>query len=286
MNEIIYLNGRLLPLQEARISVLDYGFLFGYGLFETMRAYNGMIFRLDRHLKRLTDSAELLNIPVDTSTLRNAVIMTLRANEFQNARVRLMVSIGEGSLVPDLHSCREPTVFVGAARYLPLKLETYERGYRIRVASRPRCRCSLLPRLKTANYLENLLSRQEALANDADDALILDESSRILETCFSNIFLVAHNILKTPRLEDGLLPGITREVVLELADQLGIEVQETDIYLAELFAADEIFLTNSILEIMPVTAVNGKMIAAGTPGTITGNLMEAYHNLVIQETRS
>jgi branched-chain amino acid aminotransferase len=284
VEEMVYLNGRLIPRHEAKVPVMDYGFLYGYGLFETMRAYRGIVFRLDSHLKRLAASADFLKIPVNTLVLKSAVMETVRINRLQDARVRLAVSFGEGSLAPDLHSYCQPTIFIAATAYLPYMPEIYEKGYRLIVSSRQRCSQSFLPQMKTANYLENLLSRREALSVGADDALWLNEKSQVVETSTSNIFLSTKNMLKTPRPENGLLPGITREVVLELAARYGIKVLETDIRLEESLSADEIFLTNSLIEIMPVTAVNNKTVAAGKPGLITRILMELYKDIVDKET--
>jgi branched-chain amino acid aminotransferase len=209
MEEIVYLNGRLIPVREAKISVMDYGFLFGYGLFETMRAYHGRVFRLDSHLKRLAASASSLKIPVDRQDERGDS-RDIQANRLQEARVRLAVSIGEGSLTPDLRSCSRSTVFIGAAAYVPYGPEIYEKGYRINISSALRVSRSPLHRMKTASNLENLLYRQEARSDNMDDALLLNEKDCISETVASNIFLVKNNTLKTPRLGNGLLPGITR----------------------------------------------------------------------------
>jgi len=283
VEEIVYLNGRLIPRSEARVSIMDYGFLYGYGLFETMRAYNGRVFRLDDHMKRLAISADRLKIPIDTSVLRSSVIEIIQANRLKEARVRLTVSIGEGSPVPDLHSCLQPTICIAATDYVQPRPEIYDKGYHIRVSSTRRCSRSSLPQMKTANYLESLLAREEARSNGADDSLLLNEKDYVTETSTSNIFLYANNTLKTPRLDNGLLPGITRSVVLELVVQHGIEILETDIHLEELLNADDVFLTNSIMEIMPVTAVNGKMIADGKPGLITRNLMNFYKDIVNKE---
>jgi branched-chain amino acid aminotransferase len=284
MEEIVYLNGSLMPRQHARISPMDYGFLYGYGLFETMRAYGGVVFRLESHLKRLADSAVQLAIPVEIPALRKAVAQTLQANSLQNARVRLAVSIGEGSLVPDPQNCLQPTVFAAAAAYTGYQPEVYEKGFRLMVSSIRRNRRSPLSRFKSANYLECLLSRQEARSQGADDALLLNENGCVGEASSSNVFLSYKGILKTPRLENGILPGITRAAVLELAVRNGIEVMESDISFAELSEADEVFLTNSIIEIMPVTTINGQTVGGGKPGGTTRRLMEAYKDLVKKET--
>jgi branched-chain amino acid aminotransferase len=284
MQETYYLNGSFVTRDQARISAMDYGFLYGYGLFDTMRAYRGVIFRLDDHLQRVAVSAEFLKIPINIPEIKKALIDILRVNELKEARVRLSISIGEGSLVPDPRHCGRPTVFIAAAAYVPIKPEIYIRGYRLKVSSTRRWSQSSLLRMKTANYLENLLLRQEAQAAGVDDALILNEKSFVAETTVSNIFLSINHILKTPRFENGLLKGITRNVVLELAVQQGMEIQETDILLEELLNAEEVFLTNSILELMPVTMIDDTIIGVGKPGLLTVNLMHSYANLVNRET--
>jgi len=285
MEEIVYLNGAMVPRSQAKIPAMDYGFLYGYGLFETMRAYSGTVFRLDSHIARLAKSADRLGIAVDTAILKKAVTDTLKANGLREARVRLTVSIGEGSLVPDLHSCTAPGVLVVAAKYTPYADEVYQRGFRVIVSSIHRNSQSPVPAMKTANYMESLLARQEAKAAGVDDALFLNEKGQLAEVSTSNIFLVSKNVLKTPRQESGILPGITRGVILELAPQMGIMALESDILLEEIVGADEAFLTNSILEIMPVTNLNGKAIRDGRPGPITCRLMSAYKDLVLRETR-
>jgi branched-chain amino acid aminotransferase len=284
VREVVYLNGDLIPIDKANISILDYGFLYGYEVFETMRAYNGIVFRLDRHLNRLANSAQMLQIPVDSAMLESAVVNTVQANDLKEARIRLAVSIGRGSSAPDLHSCISPTVLVVAAAYTPYGQETYKKGYRAIVSSIRRNSQSPVSGMKTANYLENLLARREAQSQGMDEAIFLNEKNQLSEAATSNIFLVSKNILKTPGKESGILPGITRDIVLKLAANSGFGALETDINIEELLASDEIFLTNTVMEIMPVVAVNGKMIGSGEPGNITRKLMAAYRDLVWQET--
>ncbi len=284
MTETVYLNGAFVPRSDAKISALDYGFLFGYGLFETMRAYNGTVFRLDNHLARLAKPAVKLSIPVEPGVLRNAVAETVRLNGLKEARVRLTVAIGEGSLVPDPHSCAKPTILVVAAKYTPYAPEIYERGFRVMVSSLRRNSQSPLTVMKTANYLENLLAREEARTAAFDDALLLNEKGQLAEASTSNIFLVSKNTLRTPSVESGILPGITRDVILELASELGIKTAEAAIRPEELRAAQEAFLTNSMIEVMPLSMVDGETVGSGKPGTVTRRLMTAYRDLVIKET--
>lgn len=283
MTDLVYLNGALIPLNEAKISILDYGFLFGYGLFETMRAYSGKIFRLNSHLERLKKSADGMSILVNIAELETAVTDTILANHLLNARVRLTVTIGEGSSVPDPQTCGQPTVLVVATKYISYPPEVYQRGYRVITSSIRRNSQSPVPRMKTLNYLESLLSRGEAKNAGMDDALLLNENGHLAEATTSNVFLVSHNTLRTPRMESGILPGVTRGIILELAAGLGVKAVEADISPGELLRADEAFLTNSVIEIMSVTAVNGKTIGSGEPGTLTQKLTAAYKNLVIRE---
>ena len=286
MGEIVYLNGSLVPRNQARISALDYGFLYGFGLFETMRAYNGRVFRLGSHLRRLAGSAEILGLPIGALNLEAAVMDTIRANGLGDARIRIAVSIGEGAVAPDPGTCNEPTVLVVAEHYQPYPQQVYQKGFRAVVSSIIRNSRSPLTRLKSANYLESILARQEARAAGADEALCLNEKGFLAEASMSNIFLVGNGALRTPGPESGILPGITRQIVLELARQLDISTLEQDTRQDELFRAEEAFLTNSLIEVMPLTEVDGRYIAAGRPGSITRRLMAAYKELVLAEERA
>jgi branched-chain amino acid aminotransferase len=281
MSKIVYLNGSLMPLSQASISVLDYGFLYGYGLFETMRAYGGQVFRLDSHLNRLACSAEVLRLPIGVMDLKDAVMATLQANQLSDARIRISVSIGEGSMIPDTGTCGQPTVLILAGDYHPYPEQVYKKGFRAVVSSIHRNSQSPLSRLKSANYLESMLAKQEARAVGVNEALCLNEKGLLAEASMSNIFLVNDGILRTPTEDSGILPGITRGVVLEMASQLGITSLEQDIRLDELFQTQEAFLTNSLIEVMPLTEVDGKLIGSGKPGSLTQRLMVAYKKLVL-----
>ena len=284
MSQIVYLNGGLIPFSQALISVLDYGFLFGFGLFETMRAYRGQVFRLDRHLSRLASSAKMLGLSLETPELKAAVMDTIAANNLGDARIRITISAGEGSITPDPSTCHRPTVLILAEHYQPHPEKVYQRGFRAVVSSIHRNSQSPLSRLKTTSYLESVLAREEARAAGADEALLLNERGLLAEASMSNIFLVSDGGLKTPGQESGLLPGITRETVLELASQLSINALECDVRRDELFQAQEAFLTNSLIEIMPLTEVNGKPIGSGKPGAVTQRFMLAYTDLVLAES--
>ncbi len=286
MRQIVYLNGRLMPRSQAFISAMDYGFLYGFGLFETMRAYRGQVFRLERHLSRLAHSALVLGLPVEAPALKGAVADTIEANQLSEARIRITVSIGEGGITPDPGTCNKPTVLIVAEHYKPYPEKVYQKGLNAVVSSIRRNSQSPISRLKSANYLESILARQEARTAGVDEALCLNEKGLLAEASMSNIFLVTRGILRTPAEESGILPGITRETILELAPQLGIKTLEQDISLNELSQAEEAFLTNSLIEVMPLTEIDGKPIGSGRPGPISRRLMAAYKKLVPSITQA
>lgn len=284
MEEIVYLNGNLTPLPEAKISPLDHGFLYGYGLFETMRAYNGTIFRLECHLDRLYKAAETLGISSRLApfNLEKACYDVLQANKLAEARIRLTVSAGEGDIVPNPATCKGITVFIVARKLVPLPPQSYEKGFKAILSSWRRNSQSPLSRLKTTCYLENVMARQEAKSAGTDEAIILNEVGLVTEGSSSNIFLVNKGVLFTPSPECGALPGITREAVLELAQSLGIRTIEAEIKLEKLLEAEEAFFTNSIIEIMPLTRLGDKPIGSGKPGALTRRFMTAYKKLVTE----
>jgi len=283
MEAIAYLNGKMVPLSEARISISDYGFLFGYGVFSGIRAYKGKVFRLDAKLNRIKESAEKLGITTDIDTYKSAIMETIRANNVQEALVRITVSSGDGPASPNPQSCTGPTVVITATEYTPFPPETYEKGFRAIVSSIRRNSQSLASGMKTLNYLESVMARQEARAANVDQAIQLNDKGKVAEASTGNLFIVKDNILKTPKADSGIIPGIVREVLLELAPQMNIEAIETDIELDELFSADEAFLTNVLLEVMPLVSVDGQNIGSGKPGNITRQLMKAYRGLALEE---
>ena len=291
MEEIVYLNGSLIPRSQARVSVFDHGFLYGYGLFETMRAYHGTVFLLKRHLKRLLSSAEIIGLGSKLAgiDLVKACTDTLKANGLEDARLRLTVSRGEVDSFPGSKVSSTPTVLVTAKSYSALSAEIYNKGFKAGVSSLCQFSQSPLSRLKSANYLLNVLARMEAEAAGLDESLLLNERGSLTEGSISNVFFAASHSLVTPPLESGILPGITREVVMELAAGLGINVTEGEVRLQDLGQFDEAFLTNSVIEIMPLVEVRddaGKTIAVGSgkPGKLTKRLMAAYREMVERET--
>ena len=287
MTEIVYLDGRLVPRPAAKLSPFDHGFLYGYGLFETMRAYNGHIFRLDRHLARLRRSARSLgladaieSVMEGKQPLETACMETLEANKLKDARLRLTVSAGEGDMTPDPSTCPHPTVLITVRTLTPLPPQKYKSGFAAALSSLRRNSQSPLSRVKSTCYMENILARMEARAAGCDEALMLNEQGYLAEGSTTNIFLVNNGELITPSLESGVLPGITREAVLEIARAANIKTLERQAELEELIEAEEAFVTNSILELMPLTWFEGKPIGTGKPGQLTKELLAAYRELV------
>ncbi|OGO32223.1 MAG: hypothetical protein A2Z29_00335 [Chloroflexi bacterium RBG_16_56_11] len=291
MDEIVYLNGSLVPRSGACLSVDDHGFLYGYALFETMRAYNGRIFLLDRHLTRLVDTAETIGLTPGLAgiDLAQACDETIKANHLREARVRLTVTNGDAEVLPWAESRGRCTVVVTARPYTPFPADVYRQGFKVGVASLRRSAGSPMSRIKSTNYLVNVLARTEAARRGLDEALLLNDRGFIAEGGNSNIFFVVGPRLVTPSLENGILPGVTRQVVMELAEKLDIKVIEGNIRLSDLARFREAFITSSVVEIMPLVGVEMETkrlmtIGDGKPGNLTMKLQEAYRAKVREET--
>jgi len=286
MEDIVYLNGSLMPISQARLSPQDYGVAYGYGLFETMRAYSGHIFRLENHLGRLSRSAKFLGMELaNTARLAEGLRATLEANSLSDARVRLTVSGGEGETLPDLVVSPSPTVLITARGYTPLSSQVYHQGFKAVVSCLRRNTQSPVSSMKSVSYLDSLLARREAKLAGADEAIMLNEQGFLAEGSTSNIFVVCGNTLMTPSEDSGILPGVTREVVLELAPAVGLKTMVRRLALPELSQADEAFFTNSVVEIMPLTRLGGERIGTGTAGKMTQLLIQAYRALVDEAVR-
>jgi branched-chain amino acid aminotransferase len=291
MEEIVYLNGSLMPRSRASISVSDHGFLYGYGLFETMRAYNGQIFLLDRHIKRLTNSAEIIGLGQKLSgiDLGKACRGTLEANNLKDARVRLTVTNGELNALPWTDPSGAPTVVVTAQPYTPFSEEKYSDGFKVGLATVRHARQSVVSSMKSINYLLNVMARMEAAKRGLDEALLLNDDGYIAEGGGSNVFFVRSSRLVTPSLNSGIIPGVTRELVMELAEGLSVGLTEGTVGMAIIKQCDEAFMTNALIEVMPMTAVSDESgqvvtIGGGKPGKITRQLMVAYGERVERET--
>lgn len=278
----IYLNGKLVLGNEAVISPYDHGFLYGHGLFETMRVYNGRVFCLHEHLKRLEDGGKVLGWPecFDADYLSAAIYQTLEKNKLKNASIRLTVSRGIGTSRPDPSTCSQMTVVIFASPLNPLSSEAYEQGWSVVTATIRRNLTSPLCGLKVANYLDNILAKAEVSQQGSSEALLLNTKGSIAEGTMCNMFFVIEDRLITPDTTSGLLAGITRATVLRLADQVGIRIEERQLYPEELLGIQEMFITSSLLEIMPVTMLDERMVNGGRLGSMTHFLQMEYKKFV------
>lgn len=279
----IFLNDRFVKKEEAVVSVYDHGFLYGDGVFEGIRMYSGNVFRLDDHIKRLYESAHsiTLKIPYDQEELKQLIIETLRKNEFQDAYIRVVISRGVGDLGLSPFTCKHPGVIIIAEPLALFPKELYESGIEVvSVASRRNRSDVLDPKVKSLNYLNNILVKIEASLAGASEALMMNDQGYVAEGSGDNIFIVKDNVIKTPPGYVGTLDGITRNVIIELAKQLGFEIREDVFTRHDVYIADEVFLTGTAAEVIAVVKVDGRNIADGKPGPVTNKLLEAFRNVV------
>ena len=283
MARIIFMNDRLVPEDEARVSVFDHGLLYGDGVFEGLRSYSGKVFRLDAHLDRLWASARAicLEIPLSKAAVAKAVNETLAANKLSDGYVRLVVTRGAGSLGLDPNRTQNPQVIVIADTISLYPREFYEQGLKIVTAATQRVQSAALsPRIKSLNYLNNIMAKLEGLRAGCVEALMLNHKGEVAECTGDNVFVVRAGILLTPPPDAGILEGITRNAVMELARAAGIDCREATLTRHDLYTADECFLTGTAAEVIPVVDIDGRMIGAGTPGPVTQQLTTAFHALV------
>ncbi len=287
VEQYVYINGALLRREEARISVFDHGFLYGNGLFETMRAYRGKIFRVGHHLQRLFRSLEFMKYPLSftPASLEKAIYETLEANRTPDASIRLNISRGQGEPVPNPDTCGKPTIIIIARAYQPPPPALYGQGYCATILRRrPSARLPAVT-MKTFSLLNTIIARMEAKASGCDEGIMVNTDGFITECTVSNIFMVCGSRLETPSQEAGLLAGITRQAVLEIAPAQHLHPGEGAFTPEQMLSADEAFVTNSLIEIMPLVAVDGREIGNGKPGTVTKKLMAAYQELVRSELK-
>ncbi|MGV3723562.1 MAG: branched-chain-amino-acid transaminase [Actinomycetota bacterium] len=291
MSPVVYLDGEYLPKEQARVSVFDHGFLYGDGVFEGIRAYNGRVFRLDEHVERLYRSANaiMLQIPDSRAEIREAVLETCRRNSLANGYIRVVISRGPGDLGIDPRNCHgRPTVVVIADKLTMYPQSMYENGMAvITTATRRNSPAALDPSIKSLNYLNNILAKIEvnraARAGGevpVGEGLMLNLEGYVAEATGDNIFVVSGGKLITPPAYVGILEGITRNCVLDLAAQLGIPTEERVFTLTSVYGADEIFLTGTGAEVVPVVRVDDRSISDGKPGPITRQLITAFRELV------
>jgi len=285
MSPKIYINGTLFSKEDAKISVYDHGLLYGDGVFEGLRSYGHKVFRLHEHIERLYDSARAicLEIPMSQDEMLQAVNETVAANEdTEDAYLRLVVTRGAGSLGLDPNRTSDPQVIIIVDRISLYPDELYENGLEIVTVSTIRNHpAALNPRIKSLNYLNNILAKIEGLQAGCVEALMLNHKGEVAECTGDNIFVVTNGEIVTPPIEAGILEGITRGVVIDLARDRGLAVYETPITRHDVFIADECFLTGSAAEVIPVVKVDNREIGDGTPGPITRDLNQRFR----EETR-
>lgn len=281
MNELlIYIDGKYYPKSEAKISVYDHGLLYGDGVFEGIRAYNGVVFKLKEHIDRLYASAHpiFLVIPITKEQLIQAVLETLRKNNLKDAYIRLLVTRGLGDLGLDPRKCPKATIIIITEPQLQLHSpEKLENGINTVITwVRRNSIDSATHEMKSLNYLNSILGKIEANNISADEAICLDKSGYVCEGVGENIFIVQKNVLLTPTLASGALNGITRALVIRLAKKLGYEVIERNITPNELLTADEAFFTGTAAEIAPISRVNNRVIGSGKIGPVTKQILQAF----------
>jgi len=277
---LVYIDGKFYPKSEAKISVYDHGLLYGDGVFEGIRAYNGVVFHLKEHIDRLYKSAHpiFLKIPLTKEQLTEAVLETLRKNNLTNAYIRLVVTRGVGDLGLDPRKCPKATIIIITEPLLQLhSTEKVENGINTIITWVKRNPVDTATHeMKSLNYLNSILGKIEANNTGADEAICLDKTGYVCEGVGENIFIVRDGKLLTPPLSSGALDGITRALIIRLAKKLGIEVLERNITPNELFTADEAFFTGTAAEVAPIREVNKRVIGAGKPGPVTKRIMQEF----------
>lgn len=282
----IYLNGDLVAKEDAKISVFDHGLLYGDGVFEGIRLYNGCIFKLEEHLERLEFSAKaiLLDLPLDREQLKKAVCDTCRANNLENGYVRLVVTRGPGHLGLTPDGCGPGNVIIIADDIQLYPEELYEKGLKIISVPTRRINASALPpAIKSLNYLNNILAKIEAKKVGFQEALMLNDKGEIAECTGDNVFMISKGILYTPPLDAGSLRGITRGAVIDLAAELNLPCREQALTRYDLWTAEECFLTGTAAEVIPCVEVDHRIIGDGVPGSMTRRLIELFRRLVLTD---
>ncbi|RLG08137.1 MAG: branched-chain amino acid aminotransferase [Thaumarchaeota archaeon] len=276
---LVYINGEFIPESEAKVSVFDHGFLYGDGVFEGIRAYKGVIFKLKEHVERLYESAKFLKIeiPMSKEELAEAILETVRRNGLKDCYIRVIVTRGVGDLGLDPRKCDKPSIIIIAKPMPPL---LGKKTVSLIISSVRRDGIDATNhQVKSLNYLNSILAKLEAINAGADDAVMLDNRGFVSEATGENIFIVKDGRVMTPPPASGILLGITRNCVIELAKKLGYEVVERELTPFELITADEVFLTGTAAEIVAVESVNGRRIGSRVPGPVTEKLIKEFEKL-------
>src|SRR6267143_4206790 len=262
----IYIDGKFYSEADAKISVFDHGLLYGDGIFEGIRFYDGRVFRLEEHLERLWDSAHsiCLEIPMSMNEMTEALLETIRQNELRDGYIRLLVTRGIGNLGLNPAQCKRPSVIIIASTIALYSPEIYQKGLTVVTCATRRTNPGALnPAVKSLNYLNNVMARIEANLAEADEALMLNDAGDVAECTADNVSIIKHDQISTPPITAGALRGITRSVAFEIAAELGVKIAETDITRHDVFIADECFLTGTAAEIIPVIKADGRTIGTG-----------------------
>jgi branched-chain amino acid aminotransferase len=278
----IYLDGKYLSERDAKVSVFDHGLLYGDGVFEGIRIYNGRVFKLKEHIDRLFYSAKaiLLEIPMTHAALMKATVETCRTNKLREGYIRLIVTRGVGTLGLNPRSCKNPSVIIIADKIQVYPKELYARGMDIVTVPTVRnLHSAVNPAIKSLNYLNNILAKIEANNAGVEEAVMLNAEGFVSECTADNLFIIKSGEVLTPPNSAGALYGITRQTVIDLALAAGLKVSEPDLTRYDLFNADECFLTGTGAEIMPVVKIDGRVIGTGKPGKLTCRLVQDYHAL-------
>ncbi len=276
----IYMNGRLVPEKAAKVSVFDHGLLYGDGVFEGIRTYNNRVFMLAEHVDRLYRSAHAIamNIPMTRAAMARAVVQTCKANRTANGYVRLVVTRGVGTLGLNPYNCRRPQVIIIAAGIQLYPRALYARGLKVVTCGTLRNHTeSVNPNIKSLNYLNNILAKIEAINAGVEEVVMLNTRGYVAEASGDNIFIIRGGRLLTPPVSEGALEGVTRNVVMDLAREHGLDVRETPLTRYDLYNADEMFLTGTAAEIISVVEMDRRKIGAGRPGKLTNILTERFH---------
>jgi len=281
----IYIDGKFYSEANAKVSVFDHGLLYGDGIFEGIRFYNGRVFRLEQHLERLWNSARsiCLDIPMTRQEMTEALLETIRQNHLRDGYIRLVVTRGVGNLGLNPEQCKNPSVIIIVATIALYHEDFYRKGLSIvTVATRRSNPASLNPAVKSLNYLNNVMARIEANLASADEALMLNDAGNVAECTADNVFIIKHGQIFTPPTTAGALQGITRSVVFDIAGESDIKVIEADFTRHDIFVADECFLTGTAAEIVPVVKADGRIIGNGKPGPITTRIIARFREMIHQ----
>lgn len=284
----VYVDGEFYGKDEAKISVFDHGFLYGDGVFEGIRAYNGRVFRCEEHIDRLFAAAKaiLMDIPMTKEEITEAMLETIRKNQLRDGYIRLVVSRGKGDLGLSPTKCPKPTVVIIADNITLYPEELYEKGMSVITASQRRNMPDVLdPQIKSLNYINNILAKIEANRAGVPEAIMLNKNGLVAECTGDNIFIIKEDVIYTPPIYVGALDGITRKTAMKVAKELGYEVYEKEFTLFNVYNADECFLTGTAAEVIAVTEVDGRTVGNGVCGPITRNILKKFHDVARSEGR-